>query len=573
MKGNYTMSSKFKFSLIFPAIVMLVTSANLLAMNSVQQDFAELQQQALDQTDEINLIIELLEVAASNGKFNTPNEKDSLPKFGKIRKVISSVMDSDNIPTILGINELMIRSLEFMTGNNFTTIPTINTDSPIVRRASKQLSAREAQEKLQANKKKLETIQKRFANIGLSQLNIIARKSEKFIKKFKIHKTFYRIAPYTLILLYMAYVTRLDEVKSITTYMPNALATVINNIKRFIGTAPYIKPGDGDAPEVQDRNQFEAGQMSEIHTILQTGNFLKIEIEPIVKWAPATFLLGLVTKDWKDLTSFIKKKFKYLSSKLKRETIEEDTIFSKPTLNPEGLDLFEVPEFKNIKNYFKYKKLFDLADHPIDKSYLFIGAPATGDVMVEIFAAQIAGELNTDCRIVRLHASDFVPPKETENSTFDKEDMLSKVLTDAKKHDICFVIINDIDWIYKQRERTKARLDKFLDDISKKTKVIMIALTDNSNKARALGETRFTKLQMDDLNYEQRIKFIKAQLRADHARQDMGVEEIAQQTENWSLSDLKKIIQNAYTLAYTEHKPLSKKQLIASMRHITKKLK
>ena len=461
----------------------------------------------------------------------------------------------------------MIRGLEFMTDHNFNLVPNITSDM-VLKRSVRSLSTAETQEKLQGNEKRLGTIQKSFKNIGLSKVNILVRKSEKIIKKFNLHKTAVRLSPYGLILLYMIYVTRTPNLESVTDRLPGALAWFITSIKSLIGTAPYVKQESSDAEEVQDRNQFEPGSFSNAQDLLQTGNFLKIEIEPILKWAPATFLLGLISKDLKDLTSSAKKKISNLYSKLKNEKIDEDTSFDKPSLNHESLDLFEIPEFKNLKNYFKYKKLFDLAKHSVDKSFLFIGQQETGYHMSDILCAQLSKELNKDCRLVHINASNFAASNKTGD---DKEDKLSEILKDAKKNDISCVVIDDIDWIYGQKERTLAKLDKFLDATSKKSNIIVIGLTDKPAKMRSNSKNPFVKIHINDLNHEQRVKFLKAQLKPEHAGRDLDIETIAKQTENCNLTDLKKIVQNAYTISYGEHKPLNKQHLALSVAQLSKK--
>lgn len=554
-----------QFKQILRALVMLLLFGNLTAQGS-SQDTLDLHQQALDQTDEIDLIYELLAEATNKGNLNQKRKQECRDKFGKIRNIISTVKDTPaaNLPKILSTNEVMMQSLEFMANHNFQLIPTIT--GPMILRRSKSLSTSEAQKKLLVTKKKLVAIQKNFKNIGMSGLNMVVRRSEKIIKKFKVHKVVPRLTPYTLILLYMMYVTRLENLKPIEKYIPRPLSSLVTAIKNLMGTAPFVRQESSTAKEVQDRSQYEPGPLSSLQALLQGGNFLKIDIEPIIRWAPATFLLGLISKDVTDLAKAIKKKTKNIYSKLKNEKIYDESAFSKPDLSADSLDILEIFEFRNLENYFKYKKLFNLAKHAVDKAYLFIGSQETGHYMVDTLCAQLCKDLNSDCRLVRLNASDFVSsPK------IDKDDKLSKILSDAKKHDINFILIHDIDWIYKQKELSIARLDKFLDDVSKKSNIILVGLTDRPDAVRLGAKNNLAKLTINNPNYEQRIKFIKAQLRAGHTIQEIDIEDIAKRTENYTLGELKKLVQTAYTLSYAEHKPFNKKYLVLSADQMPKK--
>lgn len=574
------MEVNFKFRLTISVIIMLLLPGSANPNGSVKQNPEEIHQQALDQADEIDLVVELLAEAANKGKFNQKNKKDSLHRFGNMRNAINTVKDSssDNLTRILSTNEVMIKSLEFMTDNNFKVIPNIS-NVMVLRRPGKPLSITESQEKLKINNKKLETIQKKFKNLGLSTLNIATRKFEKIIKNFNIHKAIYRISPYALIMLYIMYVSRKEELEYFTSFLPEIARNPILAIKqKLMGTGPSVAKEelnkDNKTKEVHKVNQFESGPLSELHKLVQTGNLIEVEIGPILKWSPVTFLLGLIKNDWADLTSIVKKNINYLFLKLKNETIDDDTVFNKPTLSPDSLDVFEIPELKNLKNYLKYKDLFNLADHSIDRSYLFVGPQTAGYYMADILCAQLSKELNNDCRITQLNASDFVPSKKSKkDDSSDKEDKLATILADAKKHDFSIIVINDIDWISKQKGLTIVKLDKFLEDTSKKDNVIVIALTEKIEKVGDSAKNKLVQLNIDNPTYEQRIKFIKAQLRTDHAAQDIGIETIAKQTENHTLADLKKIVQDAYTIAYAEHKPFNKRHLAQSAAKMTSKRK
>ena len=83
--------------------VMLLLFGNINGQNPQDKNTLELHQQALDQTDEIDLIFELLEEAANKDKLNIKNKKDVLGKFESIRNIINIIKDTReaNLPKII----------------------------------------------------------------------------------------------------------------------------------------------------------------------------------------------------------------------------------------------------------------------------------------------------------------------------------------------------------------------------------------------------------------------------------------------------------------------------------------
>lgn len=556
--------SNFKFKIIIAVISLLFLSE--IQGNGLNQN-SEIYKQSLDQADEIDLILELLTEAMNKGKLSQKNKKESLKKLANMRTIINDFKDttSQNPAQIIGINEIMLSGLQVMTTNNFKAIPDINNNL-IVRRTKNPISTSEAQAKLELNTNKLNNIQRSFKHFGLSAINIVARSADKIITKFSVDKILSRLTPYALILVYMIWITRQDELNQITSYLPEPIVKLINLIKKLIGTPFYVKQevstDKNQDRKVDDYHQFEDGAIPNPNK-LNFGNLLKIEIEPILKWAPAATLLAMTGKDWTDSIKYLKKKFNFLYSRLKNEKFEDDNIFGKPTLSHDSLDLSAIPEFKAIINYFKYKHLFDLADHSIDKSYILVGHQLTSYLMADILCAKLAKELENDCRIVQLNASDFLAKKASESDS--EEDKLKVTLNNSKKYDVNIIVIKDLDWIYKQKGQAVAKLDKFLSDLESKNNTILIALTNKIDEVGDNSKNKLSRFDINNLNEDQRSRFIKSQLRPDHAEQDMDLETISKQTENCNLAELKRMVKNAYTLSFTEHKPFSKKHLEQSV--------
>jgi len=565
------MNSKLKIKLTIKITILLFLACNMSAIFSAMKKAEEIHQQALDQADEIDLIIELLAEAANKGKFNQKNKKESLIRLNNMRNALNIIKNTNsNAPKILRVNEIIINSLEFMATYNFGNIP--NIKNMILRNPAQALTTEETQEKLLLHEKKIENIQKTFKNIGLSRVNRAIKKLEKIVIKLNIHKAAYRLIPYALIILY---ITNIDRIRNNISFIPKIFGDVIFSIKKSLGIAPLVtqdttsstnQESNNDESQTQNNNQI-------ISDKCEIGNLIKFEIGPVIQWAPAGFLLSLIKNDWADFSKIAKKYINATYLKLKNQTLDEDTIFSKPLLSSESLDVLEIPEFKNLKNSFKYKHLFNLAAHCVEKSYLLVGPLTDGFYIADILCGQLSKELNKDCQIIKLNASDFVPPKKLKDSTFDKEDKIASVLEDAKEQDLCIVVIDDIDWIYKQKERTIAKLDKFLEDSLKEDNMIVIGLTERVDEVGDSAKNKLIKIEIENPNYQQRVKFIKAQLRDDHAAQNMDIEIIAKQTETYTLADLKKIVKDAYTISYAEHKPFNKKHLAQSLAKMAKSKK
>jgi hypothetical protein len=263
------MDNYFKLRIIIPILTLLFISA--INSSGLNQN-SEIYQKALDQADEIDLILELLTEATNKDKLGQKIKKDSLIKLGNMRNIINDFKDTSENPTqIININEVMLSGLQLMTNNHFKAMPDINS-SLIVRRARNPLSTSAAQAKLELNANKLNNIQKSFKNFGLSVINIGARSADKIVTRFSIDKIAWRLTPYVLIMLYMVYVTHKTELEQIKSYLPKPIADAITFIKDFIGTAPYISKKDNKiaAPKVHDRNLYQDGTLSDLNNLLNS---------------------------------------------------------------------------------------------------------------------------------------------------------------------------------------------------------------------------------------------------------------------------------------------------------------
>lgn len=562
------LSISLKISSGFLSLILLFSNTIVAETDAVESVEVIVRQdnnlfsKALEQLSNIDFTFEKLGQALNSGKVK-PKDKAAAKNYIKSTRLLidrvlrGSVFELSpaNYTKVTYFNKVLIDNLSKAVNSNFSKVMFINEGLLVDQLNSIYLVLEESlqgegQELLLKNENDLNILCGQFKFIGLNRFNIFMRDLEKFAKKNVITKNVRsktkRALPYLGAVSYLLLINKKDQFDSIP-YVGSFFGKTKEKFHQ------YLQEHDKEKHNAKD------------HKFNLIDNLLHLKAEPIFTISIAGLMLPVLKQDAKDLSKWSNERFEDTMALLKGESVKDRASVKKSKLDFDKVAGYSSIKSKlnNVVNYFRNRDLFDLTGTAVPASYLLSGQLDTSAELAQALAGELtkvvsAKDKNKFCGVFNIHVSELV------NKSV-KDDIISKI--EDEDCEYCIIILNELDWLYEHainKSKIWSKVNELFRTVkSKKSKMSIFTTMKDVTLLDSISDSLFEViLNVNKPNLSDIKDILKKELknRAINAS-NFDLDVLAQKAKNLSISNLRYILNQAFSNAYLNNQTLTQQTL------------
>ncbi len=558
------LSISLKISSGFLSLILLFSNTIVAETDTIEYVEAFINQdnnlfsKALEQLNNIDFTFEKLGQALNSGKVK-PKDKDVAKNYIKsTRLLIDHVLKGQvfelfpaNYTKVIYVNKLIINNLSKAVDSNFSKVMFVNESLLVDQLNGLEESSQDLEQQLLLkNENDLNVLGGQFKFIGLNHFNIFMRDLEKFAKKNVLTKNVR------------------SKTKRALPYLGAASYLLLINSKERFENIPCVGSFFGKTKEKfhkyleeHDKEKHNAKD----HKFNLVDNLLHLKAEPIFTISIAGLMLPILKQDAKDFSKWSNERFEDTMALLKGESVKDRSVIKKSKLDFDKVAGYSSVKSKlnNFVNYFRNRDLFDLTGTTVASSYLLSGQLDSSAELTQALAGELtkvvsAKDKNKFCGVFNIHVSELV------NKSV-KDDIISKI--EDEDCEYCIILLNELDWLYEHavnKSKIWSKVNELFRTVkSKKSKMSIFTTMKDITLLDSISDNLFEViLNVNKPNLSDIKDILKKELKNRSINaSNFDLDILAQKAKNLSISNLRYILNQAFSYAYLNNQTLTQEIL------------